>query len=61
MNLFLIPDEICNSIEVQMNSFLWGHGQGTRGIRWKAWKNMCVPKEAGGLGFRKFRDFNTNF
>lgn len=36
MNLFLIPNEICESIEVHMNGFWWGHGQGSKGIRWKA-------------------------
>ena len=35
MNLFLIPHEVCESIEVQMNGFWWGHGQNNKGIRWK--------------------------
>lgn len=32
MNLFLLPNEVCEKLEVQMNGFLWGHGQQRRGI-----------------------------
>lgn len=60
MNLFLILDEVCDNISVLMNGYWWGQGHIGKGIRWKSWKNMCVPKEAGGLGFRKFRDFNIS-
>lgn len=31
---------------------------GKRGIRWKAWDHLCVPKQWGGLGFRRLREFN---
>ncbi|KAL8134495.1 hypothetical protein AgCh_009499 [Apium graveolens] len=60
VNLFLIPMEVCESIELVMNGFLWGSGQQNRGIRWKAWNKLCVRKEAGGLEFREFRKFNIS-
>lgn len=60
MNLFLIPKEVCENIEIQMNGFFWGHGQDRKGIRWKNWDKLCVMKEAGGLGFRKLEDFNIS-
>lgn len=34
MNLFLIPADICNGIQRQMNSFWWGSGRTGNGIRW---------------------------
>lgn len=60
MNLFLIPQEVCDSIEVQLIGFWWGHGQESRVIRWKTWDKMCVMNEAGGLGFRQFKNFNIS-
>ncbi|XP_074352001.1 putative mitochondrial protein AtMg00310 [Apium graveolens] len=60
MNLFRIPNEECESIEVQMNGYWWGHGREGKGIRWKAWDKLCVRKEAGGLRFRKLRQFNIS-
>lgn len=57
MNLFLIPNEVCENIEFQMNGFLWGNGQEGKGVRWKAWDKLCVMKEAGGLGFKRIKNF----
>lgn len=45
MYLFLIPDEVCEKIEVHMNGFLWGYGQGSKGIMWKSWDKLCVMKQ----------------
>ncbi|XP_031106110.1 uncharacterized protein LOC116010736 [Ipomoea triloba] len=42
-----------------MNSFWWGcERERARGIRWKSWERLCVPKQHGGMGFRKIREFN---
>ncbi|XP_074352485.1 putative mitochondrial protein AtMg00310 [Apium graveolens] len=60
MNLFLIPNEVCESMEVQINGYWWGHGQNNKGIRWKNWDKLCVMKEAGRLGFKKLRNFNIS-
>lgn len=51
---------ICDSVEVLMNGFWWGHGQGSKGIKWKSWDKLCVPKEAGGLGFRELKKINIS-
>ncbi|XP_031120574.1 uncharacterized protein LOC116023707 [Ipomoea triloba] len=29
-----------------------------RGIHWKAWDKLCIPKKYGGLGFKDLRAFN---
>lgn len=58
MNLFLIPQEICDQIQKQMNSFWWGNGGSNKGIRWLSWKKMCTAKEGGGLGFKELNKFN---
>lgn len=28
------------------------------GIRWLSWKQMCIPKNLGGMGFRSLHEFN---
>lgn len=58
MNLMLIPNEVCNTIQRQMNSFWWGNGKNKKGVRWMVWDRMCHVKEAGGLGFKDLKQFN---
>ncbi|KAL6564457.1 hypothetical protein OROMI_015907 [Orobanche minor] len=59
MSLFLIPDNLCSSLEKMMNSFWWGSdGSRKSGIHWKAWDRLCIPKKFGGMGFRKLHYFN---
>lgn len=58
MNIFLIPDGVCDDIEKKMNGFLWGRGATGKGVRWMAWSRLCMPKGCGGLGVRELRKFN---
>lgn len=58
MNLILIPAEVCNTIQRQMNGFWWGSGREGKGIRWMAWDRLCAIKDAGGLGFKDLQKFN---
>ncbi|XP_031103094.1 uncharacterized protein LOC116006746 [Ipomoea triloba] len=57
MGVFLLPESVCLSIERTMNRYWWGSGA-ERGIHWKAWDRLCVPKKFGGLGFKDLRAFN---
>lgn len=56
--LLLLPIDICNGIQHQMNAYWWGGGSGAKRISWKVWDNMCTSKPEGGLGFRNLRQFN---
>lgn len=42
-----------------MNRFWWKGSKESKGIHWFSWERMCKKKSAGGLGFRKLRDFNV--
>ena len=55
----IIPNEICNTIQRQMNGFWWGSGADGKGVRWMAWDKLCTIKEAGGLGFKSLQQFNV--
>ncbi|XP_050238466.1 uncharacterized mitochondrial protein AtMg00310-like [Mercurialis annua] len=59
-NVFLIPLSICVDIESCLNAFWWGNKkkEESRGIHWSDWDKLCLPKNLGGMGFRKLRDFN---
>ncbi|XP_074346272.1 uncharacterized protein LOC141685047 [Apium graveolens] len=57
MNLLLIPNEICITIQRQMNGFWWGSGNDNKGVCWVAWEKLCDVKEAGGLGFKNLHQF----
>ncbi|VFQ76052.1 unnamed protein product [Cuscuta campestris] len=60
MSVFLLPSQLCQSIEKLMNSFWWGgKGQNSKGIHWMSWTRMAVPKNFGGLGFKQVRAFNV--
>ncbi|CAH9119518.1 unnamed protein product [Cuscuta europaea] len=57
MNVFLLLVDLCRKIENIMNGYWW-KGKAGKGILWKDWASLCVPKTAGGLCFKRLRDFN---
>lgn len=51
-SVFLLPMELCKEIEVTLNAFWWkGSKMDEKGLHWKSWHNLCIPKKYGGLGF----------
>lgn len=57
MYVFLLPLEITRDIERSLTKFWWSTGNESK-ISWMCWDRMAKHKDAGGLGFRDFRDFN---
>lgn len=58
MVCFLFPKSLCTEIERIILKFWWQKNKKKKGIHWCAWKDICVPKEFGGLGFRSLDKFN---
>ncbi|KAL8101226.1 hypothetical protein AgCh_033196 [Apium graveolens] len=58
MQLFSIPNTICDKIENRMNAFWWGKCGTNGGTKYISWDKVCTIKEEGGLGFKKLKDFN---
>lgn len=59
MKVFLLPMSLIKEAERVMNAFWWcGESGGRKGIRWKAWEHLCTPKQWGGLGFKRLKEFN---
>ncbi|KAA3474990.1 reverse transcriptase [Gossypium australe] len=59
MACFLLPKSLCAELERLIAKFWWQKGHGKRGIHWCAWKELCIAKEQGGLGFRNLDLFNV--
>ncbi|KAA3459024.1 reverse transcriptase [Gossypium australe] len=55
------PSMPCNafsSLGNIMNRFWWANGKTKTGIHWSTWDVLCLPKVAGGLGFKDLFLFN---
>lgn len=59
MTVFKFPSSFCDELRSMVSNFFWGQKNGERKIHWVAWKKMCSPKAAGGLGLRDFKLFNA--
>ncbi|CAH9114746.1 unnamed protein product, partial [Cuscuta epithymum] len=51
-----LPKTISKSLERRMSHFLWGSNANKNKFHWKRWKDLCLPYEEGGLGFRSLKD-----
>ncbi|XP_074352931.1 uncharacterized protein LOC141692091 [Apium graveolens] len=59
MNVFLLPLEITRNIEQCLANFWWNSGKAnSSSLHWMSWDILARDKNAGGMGFRHFRDFN---
>lgn len=59
MSVFLLPLEVSNDIERTLARYWWGSSQDNDNkLHWMCWDRLSKHKDAGGLGFQNFRDFN---
>lgn len=58
MRVFLLPQKLCEKLEILMNKFWWVSDVEDKGIRWMSSNRMCIPKKYEGMGFRRVRNFN---
>ncbi|KAA3458125.1 reverse transcriptase [Gossypium australe] len=59
MTCFLLPKTLCKDLEGILAKFWWKKSQNRKGIHWCAWKDLCLLKENGGIGFQNLADFNV--
>uniref|UniRef100_A0A803PSS2 Uncharacterized protein n=1 Tax=Cannabis sativa TaxID=3483 RepID=A0A803PSS2_CANSA len=55
--LLILPKKIISEIESVCRNFLWRQGR-SEGSGSVAWRSLCKPKAAGGLGFMNTSDWN---
>lgn len=44
-----------------MADFWWKSQKDRKGMHWKAWEQLSIPKDQGGLGFKDIETFNLAF
>ncbi|XP_075101861.1 uncharacterized protein LOC142177287 [Nicotiana tabacum] len=50
------PNSIPGHLYKTFARFFWSTKEEGRSRHWASWKNICLPKEEGGLGFRSLHD-----
>ncbi|XP_060212132.1 uncharacterized protein LOC132639719 [Lycium barbarum] len=55
------PKSICQQMEKNFASFLWGTADCKNKHHWVAWRKMCYPTEEGGIGIRSLQSVSNNF
>ncbi|XP_027062756.1 uncharacterized protein [Coffea arabica] len=55
------PKSVFREIEGWFSNFLWGESKWGLKCHWIRWQDLCVPREEGGLGFRRLEDVHTAF
>ena len=59
MFVYRLPKAIVKKLTSAVAQFCWSLGGSTKGMLWKSWNKLCVPKDNGGQGFKDLVDFNT--
>ena len=59
MSTILFPKGLCDQLDASVHRFWWSP-KSKAGSYWTpmSWSSLCWPQKEGGLGFRKFWDFN---
>lgn len=60
-SIFMLPQKVIQDLEQLLRAFLWSGSDLTHSGAKVSWKDICVPKEEGGLGFRLMKDWNRAF
>jgi hypothetical protein len=55
-----MPAVVIKKIVRIQREFLWGGVKGGRKISWVKWRDVCLPKNQGGLGVRDVGNVNSS-
>ncbi|CAL1404768.1 unnamed protein product [Linum trigynum] len=58
MSVFLLPLNLTNKMDSILKRFFWSGSMKKRAIHWCKARDLEIPKDEGGLGFKNFHLFN---
>jgi hypothetical protein len=58
MSCFLLSPDTCKKITSATSNYWWSGVADRRGIHWRKWIDLTLPKSHGGIGFRDVKNFN---
>jgi hypothetical protein len=58
MSYFLLALDTCKKITSTISNYWWGSAADGRGMHWKKWSELTLPKVYGGMGFNDIKKFN---
>ncbi|CAN1176762.1 Putative ribonuclease H protein At1g65750 [Linum perenne] len=61
MQSSVLPISTCTEIDKRIRNFVWGSSETEHKTHLISWEQVCLPKEAGGLGLRSTRILNRAF
>ncbi|XP_071740858.1 uncharacterized protein [Rutidosis leptorrhynchoides] len=56
---FIVPIAIIKEIEGLIRGFIWCQGEMKRGKAKVKWSRICLPKQEGGLGIKRLKEWNV--
>lgn len=56
----LVPVTVVEELEKIVRRFFWGSKEGKRKIHLVSYEGICLPRELGGLGFKRVREINLS-
>ncbi|GKB20800.1 RNA-directed DNA polymerase, eukaryota, reverse transcriptase zinc-binding domain protein, partial [Tanacetum coccineum] len=57
-SMFKLPKTVVKEVNSILKRFLWSNDDSAKGKAKIAWKNVCRPKEYGGLGIKNIESWN---
>ncbi|GJY20023.1 putative reverse transcriptase domain, reverse transcriptase zinc-binding domain protein [Tanacetum coccineum] len=57
-SVFILPKSVVKEIDKLLKGFLWCQGELSKGKAKVAWKQICRPKDEGGLGIKSLEVWN---
>jgi ribonuclease HI len=58
MSCFLLSPATCRKITSVTSNFWWSSKFDKRGLHWRRWTELTLPKSHGGMGFKNIKLFN---